>query len=150
MIKSNLYNLCFSYLTVDDEWRKTKRFKNKKHQTVLIIGLQILNTVKNKRNYTVCTTGIKEWDMTDRTALQEAGGQECRCRCNSYVPKPLLSSDIHTTERLKSRHCLRTLTQILAPSFTIKRTTTPLILYLPLPAGWTTLQYHRMKCNPSE
>lgn len=72
MIKSNLYNLCFSYLTVDDEWRKTKRFKNKKHQTVLIIGLQILNTVKNKRNYTVCTTGIKEWDMTDRTALQEA------------------------------------------------------------------------------
>lgn len=51
---------------------KTSDFKNKKHQTVLIIGLQVLNTVKNKRNDTVCTTGIKEWDMTDRTELQEA------------------------------------------------------------------------------
>lgn len=85
-----------------------------------------------------------------RQCWKEHGGQECRCRCNNYVPKPLLSSYVHTMERLKSHHCLRTLTQILAPSFTIKRTTTPLILYLPLPAGWTTLQYHRMKCNPSE
>lgn len=61
-----------------------------------------------------------------------------------------LSPYIHTVNRLKSHHCLWIVTQILALHLLIKRTTTPLICHLPLPAGRTTLQYHSMKRNPFE
>lgn len=46
--------------------------------------------------------------------------------------------------------CLWPVTHVLVLTVCIKHATMPLILGLPLPAGWTTLHHYRMKQAPRE
>lgn len=50
----------------------------------------------------------------------------------------------------KCMACLWPVTHVLALTFWIKHATMPVILGLPLPAGWTTLHHSRMKQAPCD